>query len=168
MIRLLDPVVEARCRPLDSRVALKSRSALMAVLVSCMALGQAAAQHTDSGDSSGRRSSREDPFVRWAVVWGDPKHEGVYTCDQWKSYAAGLFDKADRNHDRFLDAMEFKAIQQADTMFKEADIGYFDDNRDGRVSRSEFVDKPNPLFVLYDKNGDCKVTFDEIAAGRAK
>ncbi len=36
-------------------------------------------------------------------------------------------------------------------MFKDADLGYFDDNRDGRVSRGKFVDKPNPLFARYDK-----------------
>ena len=43
-------------------------------------------------------------------------------------------------------------------------MGYFDENRDGRVSRNEFVNKPNPLFSRYDKNGDCKVTPAELKA----
>jgi Ca2+-binding EF-hand superfamily protein len=47
-------------------------------------------------------------------------------------------------------------------MLKNADLGYFDDNRDGRVSRNEFVDKPNPLFARYDKKGTCRVTLDDI------
>jgi hypothetical protein len=49
-------------------------------------------------------------------------------------------------------------------MFQEADLAYFDENRDGRVSRNEFVNKPNPLFARYDKNGDCKVTPVELKA----
>jgi hypothetical protein len=32
------------------------------------------------------------------------------------------------------------------------------------VSRDEFVNKPNPLFARYDKNGDCRVTPDELRA----
>jgi hypothetical protein len=61
-------------------------------------------------------------------------------------------------------SIEFKTIQQAAPMFKEADLAYFDENRDGRVSRNEFVSKPNPLFARYDKNGDCKVTPAELKA----
>jgi hypothetical protein len=51
----------------------------------------------------------------------------------------------------------------ADAIFKDADPGYFDNNRDGRLSRGEFVDKPNPLFARYDKKGTCRVTLDDIA-----
>jgi hypothetical protein len=35
----------------------------------------------------------------------------------------------------------------AHAIFKDAGPGYFDNNRDGRLSRGEFVDKPNPLFA---------------------
>jgi Ca2+-binding EF-hand superfamily protein len=73
-----------------------------------------------------------------------------------------VFSAADQNRDGYLDAKEFEAVRKADPMFKNADVGYFDDNRDGRVSRSEFVDKPNPLFARYDKKGTCRVTLDEI------
>ena len=30
------------------------------------------------------------------------------------------------------------------------------------MSRSEFVDKPNPFFVKYDRKRECRVTFDTI------
>jgi hypothetical protein len=127
----------------------------------CIAASVAAAQERHATPSPRRYGS--DPFVSWAAIWGDPKHEGIYTCEQWKEYANRLFNEADRNHDGYLDAKEFEAIRKADPMFKDADIGYFDDDRDGRVSRSEFVDKPNPLFARYDKKGTCRVTLDDIA-----
>jgi hypothetical protein len=134
-------------------------SALTLVLLGS-ATALAAAQERKSSVSP--RSYGSDPFVSWAAIWGDPNHEGVYTCEQWRQYATRVFNEADRNHDGYLDAQEFEAVRKADPMFKDADIGYFDDNRDGRVSRSEFVDKPNPLFARYDKKGTCRVTLDDI------
>lgn len=114
------------------------------------------------------RARGYDPLVMWASVWGDTDRKGVYTCEEWKRYAAKLFDQADRNRRGFLDAREFEAIRKADPMLKDADIGYFDDNRDGRVSRSEFVDKPNPFFARYDKKGKCRVTLDDITDAAAQ
>jgi hypothetical protein len=55
-------------------------------------------------------------------------------------------------------------IRKSHPVFKGADLGYFHDNRAGRMSLSEFVDKPNPLFARYDKKGTCRVTLDDIAA----
>jgi hypothetical protein len=104
-----------------------------------------------------------DRFLAWATVWGNVKGEGVYTCEEWKRYAAGLFKDADRNHDGYVDAQEFEAIRKADTMLRDSDLAYFDDNRDGRLSRSEFVDKPNPFFLHYDRKGTCRVTLDDIS-----
>jgi hypothetical protein len=121
------------------------------ILVLCATIGPVSAQ-----DNS-------DPVVASAPLW-DADHNGTYTCDEWKQYASRLFNLADRNHDGYVDATEFKTIQQAAPMFKEADLAYFDENRDGRVSRNEFINKPNPLFARYDKNGDCKVTPAELKA----
>ena len=86
------------------------------------------------------------------------------TCEEWKQYATKLFNDADRNRDGFVDTKEFDSIRQADAMFRDADLGYFDDNRDGRLSRAEFVNKPNPFFIIYDKKGSCRVTLDDITA----
>jgi len=102
-----------------------------------------------------------DPLVLSAQLW-DLDHNGIYTCDEWKQYARRLFDLADRNRDGYVDVSEFKTIQQATPVLKEAELAYFDDNRDGRISREEFVSKPNPLFARYDRNGDCKVTPAEL------
>ena len=125
----------------------------------------AAAQSRSSNTSSSvLRYHGNDRYLAWAAIWGDVKREGVYTCDEWKQYATKLFSDADRNRDGFVDAKEFGSIRQADPMFKDADLGYFDDNRDGRLSRAEFVNKPNPFFAIYDRKGSCRVTLDDITA----
>lgn len=104
-----------------------------------------------------------DRLVRAANVW-DLNNDQVYSCAEWKAYAGSLFSKADSNRDGHLDPQEFKAIQSADPQFRESSVAYFDDNRDGRASRSEFVDKPNPFFLQFDKDSDCRVTLEDIVA----
>jgi EF hand domain-containing protein len=123
-----------------------------------------AAQQTKPGETSttAARARGYDPYLTWAQVWGNRDGRGVYTCEEWKRYVGKLFDQADRNRDGFLDSKEFDAIRAGDSMFKDAEVGYFDDNRDGRVSRAEFVNHPNPFFARYDKKGTCRVTLDEI------
>jgi len=122
----------------------------------------ASAAFAQSTSDSERRRSTNDALVAWATVWGDVGRTGVFTCEEWKRYATKLFNDADRNRDGYLSAEEFNSIRKADTMLKSADLGYFDDNRDGRVSRSEFIDKPNLFFVKYDRKRECRVTYDNI------
>ena len=43
-------------------------------------------------------------------------------------------------------------------MFETVEFGYYDANGDGKVARTEFVDKPNRAFALLDKNNECKLT----------
>jgi EF-hand domain pair len=126
-------------------------SASAVLLVLCAGVGSLLAQS----------NADNDPLVTSAQVW-DLDHNGIYTCDEWKQFATRIFNMADRNHDGYVDASEFKTIQQAVAIFKEADLAYFDDNHDGRLSRDEFVKKPNPIFARYDKNGDCRVTPQEL------
>jgi hypothetical protein len=99
-------------------------------------------------------------------IW-HTNHDGIYTCDEWKSYMDRLFTSADRNHDGKLDATEFATVQKADSTLAEADFGYFDENQDGKITRKEFVEKPSLFILRFDKNGDCRVTPDEIKAGVA-
>ena len=134
-------------------------------LLLCVASGLAVAQTSREPPRSG--GSMVDRMVRSATKW-DYNNDQVFTCEEWKKYATDLFNKADRNHDGFVDAQEFKMIQDADQQFKESEIGYFDDNRDGRLSRSEFVDKPNPFFLRFDweMNGDWFPWDERIAGNR--
>ncbi len=58
-----------------------------------------------------------------------------------------LFDRADRNHDGQLTPAEFEAVRRAGSALADADFGYFDENQDGKITRREFVEKPNE-FIL--------------------
>src|SRR5437762_1634200 len=90
-------------------------------------------------------ASEINRMIGEANVW-DANGDQIYTCAEWKKYVNELFTRADRNRDGYVDAQEFKTIQELAPQFAQADLGYFDDNRDRRLSRSEFVEKPNPFF----------------------
>lgn len=102
-----------------------------------------------------------DPFLASIPRW-DANHDGTLTCDEWRQYANRLFTIADKNGNGFLDATEFQHIWKIEPIFAGADLSYFDDNHDRRVSRAEFVDKPSPFFARYDLNRDCRVTSKEL------
>ena len=122
----------------------------------------ASGQSTAAGDAAyGPRSTRDAPSTNGPDIW-DTNHDGTYTCDEWKSYLDRLFTLADRNRDGHLDPPEFAIIRRTGTAFAEADFGYFDENQDGKITRSEFVDKPSEFILRYDKNSDCRVTQDEM------
>jgi Ca2+-binding EF-hand superfamily protein len=92
----------------------------------------------------------------------DLNHDGVNTCDEWKSYVDRVFKIADRNHDGRLDQAEFATIRQKEGPFADADFGYFDENQDGKITHDEFVSKPSEFILRFDRNGDCRVTPDEM------
>jgi len=139
-----------------------------AIIILTAGAGVSSAQIRGENDpAAARRARSNDQLVAWATVWGDTGRTGVFTCDEWKRYATRLFNEADKNHDGYLNEEEFKAIRKADLMLKSAELGYFDDNRDGRVSRDEFVNKPNPFFAKYDRKGQCKVSLDDLVDGSA-
>jgi hypothetical protein len=110
---------------------------------------------------SASHPAKETSGASGADVW-DANHDGIYTCDEWKSYLGRLFNLADRNHDGHLDQTEFATIRKTGPTFGDADFGYFDENQDGKISRDEFVDKPSEFILSHDKNGDCRVTPDEL------
>jgi hypothetical protein len=97
----------------------------------------------------------------------DANHDSVYTCEEWKSYLDRLFTLADRNRDGRLDPSEFVTVRRANTTLADADFGYFDENQDGKITRNEFVGKPSEFILANDRNGDCRVTPDEMKAAAA-
>jgi hypothetical protein len=99
-------------------------------------------------------------------IW-DANRDGVFTCDEWKGFADRIFTSADRNRDGKLDRSEFATVQKADATLADADFGYFDENQDGNITRKEFVEKPNAFILRFDRNGDCRVTGDEMRAANA-
>jgi hypothetical protein len=115
---------------------------------------------------SAPRPAQDALLANGPPVW-DANHDGVYTCDEWKSFMDRIFTSADRNRDGTLGPSEFAAVKKADASLADADFGYFDENQDGKITRKEFVDKPSPFILRFDRNGDCRVTADEIKAGVA-
>ena len=122
----------------------------------------ASAQSVPAGDvARGPGSTKDAPSTNGPDIW-DANHDGIYTCDEWKSYLDRLFTLADRNRDGHLDPSEFTLIRRPGTALADADFGYFDENQDGKITRSEFVDKLSEFILQFDKNGDCRVTQDEM------
>ena len=100
-------------------------------------------------------ASPDDAMLNKGPPSWDANHDGVYTCDEWKAYMDRLFKSADRNHDGKLDPSEFATVQKADATLADADFGYFDENQDDKITRSEFVEKQSPFILRFDANGDC-------------
>ncbi len=106
-------------------------------------------------------------FISAAGSW-DRNRDNVVTCEEWTAYAGELFDEADANRDGIVDTTEYGRIVRTDRMFQTVDLGYYDANGDGKLTRVEFVDKPNRAFVLLDKNKECRLTGSQVAGARAR
>jgi hypothetical protein len=113
---------------------------------------------------SAPRPAQDAMLANGPPSW-DTNRDGVYTCDEWKSFMGRIFTSADRNRDGSLSPSEFATVQKADASLAEAEFGYFDENQDGKITRKEFVEKPSAFILRFDRNGDCRVTPDEIKAG---
>ncbi|WP_426609660.1 EF-hand domain-containing protein [Bradyrhizobium sp. McL0616] len=109
----------------------------------------------------------QDGLLKSGPPTWDANRDGIFTCDEWKGFADRIFTLADRNRDGKLDKTEFATVQKADAALADADFGYFDENQDGKIARKEFVDKPSAFIVRFDRDGDCRVTGDEIRATTA-
>jgi len=110
------------------------------------------------------QSGRTDPLLNNGPPVWDTNHDGVFTCDEWKKFMEQLFVSGDKGRKGFLTRQEFDQIKKADPSLADADFGYFDENQDGKISRKEFVEKPSVFILRFDKNGDCRVTPEELKA----
>ncbi len=121
-----------------------------------------------AGCSSGSNMGEVDRiFVSAAGSW-DLNKDSVVTCEEWKTYAGELFDSADGNRDGFVEEAEYAKIVSTDRMFQTVGFSYYDANGDGKISRSEFVDKPNRAFVLLDQTKQCQLSATQVAGARAR
>ncbi len=53
-------------------------------------------------------------------------------------------------------------MSMTDRLFEAISLDYFDADKDERLSRTEFVDKPNAAFTLGDRNKDCTLNSTEL------
>src|ERR1700744_518444 len=117
---------------------LREKLVLGAVLVLCICPARLSVVLAQS-------ASQTDGMLKGGPPSWDANHDGVYTCAEWKALMDRLFSSADRNPDGKLEASEFAAVQKADPSLADSDFGYFDENQDHKISRSEFVEKPSPF-----------------------
>ena len=67
----------------------------------------------------------------------DLDHDGKVTCEEWRTYAASLFNKADSDHDGKLTREEFAELAKIDRLFEVANFDYYDVNKQGYVTQAE-------------------------------
>lgn len=130
----------------------------------CAAAAMLAAGCMTSGPSV---SDIERTFIIGAATW-DLNKDGTVTCQEWKTYAGEMFDRADTGRQGFLTPEQFKRIEAEDKLFTVADFKYFDSGNKGRVTRADMVDKPNPAFVMLDQDKSCSLTSAELAGSRTQ
>lgn len=141
-------------------------TAVIAAALSLAACSSTPMPSIGSITGSNKVSETDRVFLMAAGSW-DRNRDNMVTCDEWKAYATELFNGADASRDDALDATEWAEIVKTDRMFETANLDYYDVNNDGKVSRAEFVDRPNPVFKLMNAT-DCKLTGDQVAGARSK
>lgn len=149
-----------------------SRATALAAIAASLLLGACSSSPLSSIGSIGSIgkksiSDSDRVFLMAAGSW-DRNRDSTVTCDEWKAYAAELFNSADANRDDAVDASEWGRIVSIDRMFETADLKYFDANGDGKVARAELVEKPNPVFQLMDTGKTCTLNSTQIAGARSK
>jgi Ca2+-binding EF-hand superfamily protein len=111
----------------------------------------------------GLKEGIDGAFIRAAATW-DLNHDGNVTCDEWKQYAASLFKEVDLNHDGKLTPDEWDRLAKIDRLFLLANFAYYDTDKKGYVTLSDFVDKPNPAFLQLDKDNTCVIKTYQLRA----
>lgn len=96
-------------------------------------------------------------FAATLRAW-DVDRNGTVTCAEWSGYAQNLFELLDSNRDDLLTDAEFQKLTESEPPFEHGTVDYFDTDGDRRVSRPEFLSRPNPVYANLDADSDCKLT----------
>lgn len=132
-------------------------------LIFCLAVSGLAAS---CAGSSGPDVSTVDKNFLGGIGSYDLNHDGVVTCEEWRTAANNKFTKANQSGSGFLTPNEFDGLAASDRTFQVATFKYYDVNGDGKVDKKEFVDRPNPAFTFADKDKDCRLTDLEMITAR--
>jgi hypothetical protein len=91
----------------------------------------------------------------------DTNNDGKVSRAEWMVHFAGVFDAIDRNGDNTLDRSEIEKFNAENTGSKflmplppaDALLDRIDANRDGSISRAEWIGHHEQLFSELDKSG---------------
>ncbi len=144
------------------------KACALAAAVALALAGCSSSSMPSIGSITGNSISDTDRVFLMAAGSWDRNRDSTVTCDEWKAYATELFNGADANRDDLLEAGEWGRVVAVDRMFETVNVGYYDANGDGKVSRAEMTDKPNPAFKLMDAGNTCALSGAQIAGARSK
>ena len=153
---------------------------LFAAVMATAASGAATAQTPEPAAKSGATAgpARAERMQKWSnrlnkrFEADDKNRDGALDRAEVEARLNKAFDRRDKNRDGSLDADEVKAIgarqggkgaKALQARFKRADA-----DRDGKISRQEFLATLPPWFVRADADKDEKVTKQELDAFIAK
>ncbi|ENY81572.1 MULTISPECIES: EF-hand domain-containing protein [Sphingopyxis] len=96
----------------------------------------------------------------------DRNGDGVVSRAEFQQYRVGRWAKMDRNGDGYFSKDDLPALARSrwDSDRLTQLRRDFDKNRDGRISRAEFVGGPMPMFDAADSNRDNQVSKAELQA----
>ncbi|MCT2401390.1 EF-hand domain-containing protein [Novosphingobium mangrovi (ex Huang et al. 2023)] len=96
----------------------------------------------------------------------DTNHDGTVSRAELGSYRKSQWQRLDRNGDGYFSQGDLPRFVR-DRWNGEKLAGMratYDRNKDGRISRDEFISGPTPAFDLADTNNDNRVTEAELKA----
>ncbi len=121
------------------------------------------------GDSKPAHASEVPWHPPTAMLLAYAGRDGSLTRAQLEAGLRRDFAKADTNHDGCLDENEVRAVNEQRWKQDESTASpLIDFKHNGCVDFDEFAATPRSLFEQLDRNGDGKLTADELKPGAAK
>jgi Ca2+-binding EF-hand superfamily protein len=102
--------------------------------------------------SASDRATVERRFARL-----DTNHDGFVTWEEAAPSRARDFDTMDKNNDRRITNAEFRG---------EKPFGGFDINKDGAISKAEFLATHRSMFMQFDADADQRISMSEFATAQ--
>jgi Ca2+-binding EF-hand superfamily protein len=129
------------------------RSSLSALAISIVMLSATGSAFAQSMERLAEADTNGDGNIEW---------------QEMLDMRAGVFARLDRNGDGYADSKDAPRMGPGKSRFNEAmaNVKGADANGDGRISKSEMLDAPAPLFAEGDTNGDKVLNSEELASLR--